>query len=210
MIRLALSQRVTPGAGEERRDSIDQRWTALLMRLGYLPVFIPNEPDAALTYLDAFEVRGVILTGGNNLGLAPGLPDVSPERDETERRLIEACEARGLPLLGVCRGAQMLAWRHRSEVTRVDGHAGTRHAVTHRAPWPGDIVREVNSYHDYGLRPDGLAPALRILATAPDGTVEAYRHADRLHVGVMWHPEREPSLTAGDEAILRWVFGGGA
>lgn len=210
MIRLGLTQRVTTGAGEERRDAVDQRWTGLLIRLGYLPVFLPNDPATVETYVDALELAGVILTGGNNLGLSPGLPDVAPERDATERRLIEACEARGLPLLGVCRGAQMLAWRHASHVAPVEGHAGTRHAIAHATQWAGSALTEVNSYHDFGLPADGLAASLGVLATAPDGTVEAFRHERYAHLGVMWHPEREPALTSADEAILREWFGGGA
>jgi len=62
---VAISQRVAgdPGTGE-RRDALDQRWTAFLEAVGLRPLIVPNHADTAAALLRAFEPAGAILTGG--------------------------------------------------------------------------------------------------------------------------------------------------
>jgi putative glutamine amidotransferase len=65
----------------------------------------------------------------------------------------------------------------------------------------------VNSFHNFGIVPDVLAPGLKVVATALDGTVEAVRHESLPQWGVMWHPERPPSDPA-DVELMRALLGG--
>jgi len=102
----------------------------------------------------------------------------------------------------VCRGMQMLVDFWGGAVTRVDGHVAQPHEIetVRDAAWalrPGPV----NSFHDWGVASEGVPATLRVLAIAPDSSVEAVEHRDLPQVGVMWHPERAPA-DAADRALL--------
>ena len=187
---------------------------------GAIPVVIPPlAPPLALSLLD--RVDGVCLTGGPDLDpRAYGEPrhastgPVESELDDFELALARAADARGLPILAICRGMQAL------NVAR----GGTLHqhlpdvageAIVHRQSEPGtrpthpvaiqDASRlgrvlgtaeaSVNSFHHQAVA--RLGDGLVVTGRAPDGTVEAIEAVDRAFViGVQWHAE---SLTARRE-----------
>lgn len=187
--RVGLTQRVVIDARTaERRDALDQRWAPFLAACGQVGVPLPNHPRTALALAEACGLSALILTGGNDLAALGG---DAAERDETERALLDWAAER-LPVLGVCRGAQHLAFLAGGQLARVDGHAGTRHEV---AP----LGREVNSYHDWAIV--APPPGATILAQAADGTIEAFRLGNR--TGILWHPEREVHPHPDDVALLK-------
>lgn len=197
MIPVAVTQRVAidPAHGE-RRDALDQRWAPFLAACGLLPVPVPNDPALAVALAERVGVAGLLLTGGNDIGTAP-------ERDATERRLVEWAEAHGLPVLGVCRGMQMLLDLAGIPMEPVSGHVATRHAVR-----LGDARIEVNSYHGFAAR--SVSGALEAWGVADDGVVEAVRHRSRPTRGIMWHPEREAPFRAADVELVATLFRSGA
>ena len=182
---VAVSQRVdiVPRRGE-RRDALDQSWTRLLAACGLVAVPVPNDPDVAAAMFAAIGSAGLLLTGGNDLARYGG---DAPERDETERLLLQLARERRLPVMGVCRGMQVIQDAFGVPLRRVEGHVAVRHPV--------DGIRTVNSFHGFGATT--TVPALEVLAHAADGVVEAIRHADEPIVGQMWHPERLRPTTKG-------------
>jgi putative glutamine amidotransferase len=209
MKRIGLTLRVE--AARERRDCIDQAWYPLLADLDMWPVPLPNlaqQQQPAERMLAALDLAGVILTGGNDISGVPGARSAAPERDRFEHSLLDACSERGTPVLGVCRGLQLLVVHHGGRLRPVDGHVASLHSliVSPNCPLPLADRDEVNSFHDFGLRPDDLAGPLRATATASDGTVEAVAHEERPQWGIMWHPERAPH-DRRDGQILRALFG---
>ena len=206
MLKLGLTQRVVVDGYEERRDCLDQAWARRLE--GYLPIPLPNSIRDVGELVDALALDGVILTGGNDLSRLPEASDPAPERDAFERRLIDAAAARELPLLGVCRGLQLLVTHYGGRLTPIPGHAGQQHEITavasDRAPLGGR--RAVNSFHRYGVRASDLGTGLRVLATAADGSVEAVVHERLPQWGIMWHPERPPH-DPRDLELLEAIFG---
>lgn len=180
----------------ERRDALDQRWPEFLAACGLLSVPVPNRPDVALGLAEATGAKGLLLTGGGDLAAYGG---DAPERDETEHALIAWARARSLPVLGVCRGMQAIQDLFGVGLREVAGHVACRHPLA-----GGKKKREVNSYHRLGARDS--VPALPVVATAPDGVIEALRHASEPIHGIMWHPEREKPFRAEDIALFREVF----
>jgi len=194
---IAVTQRVVvdPATGE-RRDALDQRWPRLLLQCGLVPLIVPNCLRAAQRLAARLPLEGVLLTGGNDLAAYGG---DAPERDETEAFFLRDALAGGRPLLGVCRGMQMIQHFLGVPLVRVEGHVALRHRVRGEGS-----SREVNSYHRLGAWTS--VPDLEVQATAPDGVIEAVQHRRRRVAGIMWHPEREEPATAADLALLRSFF----
>ncbi len=211
MTRIGVTQRVevVPSYGE-RRDCLDQAWTQLLARCGMVPVPLCNTVKDVEGYLRELDLGGVVLSGGNDLAHLGEGKRTAPERDAFERRLLASEAGRGLPILGVCRGLQIMVTADGGELVPVLGHVATSHALL-AAPTSPAWLRDrdtVNSYHSYGVQPDDLGPSWETVAKAPDGTVEAVVHRRLRRWAVMWHPERAPS-DEQDVVLLRELFGQG-
>ena len=127
---VAISLRVDEA--RERRDALDQAWYRVLAGVGLTPVLIPNDVGLCAGmdgYLRSVSVSGLILTGGNDLAGTSGAKNVAEERDQIEGSLIEACIELNLPVLGVCRGFQMLAQFHGARPLPVANHVAKPHPI---------------------------------------------------------------------------------
>jgi N5-(cytidine 5'-diphosphoramidyl)-L-glutamine hydrolase len=192
--RVGLTQRVEDLPDRaERRDALDQQWAVLLEQVGLTPVPVPNLLLDPGEFVDSMDLALIVLTGGNDLACLPGGSNPAPERDATEARILDHAIAVGLPVLGVCRGMQMMIAHAGGTLTRVGGHVRAPHTIEllDDARWPIRDGRIVNSFHDWGVERDSLGSFVA-LAVAPDDTVEAACHPELPQVCVMWHPERSP------------------
>jgi putative glutamine amidotransferase len=186
------------------------------LAFGLLPVGVPNlEPSDAEQYLNL--VDALIFTGGTDIDPAlygqsrhPGLGVTIRDRDEFELVLARAAIERGLPILGICRGLQILnvvmGGGLEQDLAPASGYLRHNtggaipefHEVTVLAgelvPLLGERTR-VNSLHHQAVRE--LAPGLSVAACSPDGVIEAAIGIDRPVLGVQWHPEQ---LALGDVA----------
>jgi len=210
---------------------------------GALPMMFAGSPD--ITEIGALleVVDGVLLTGGranvhpSRFGTEPH-PKHEPydlRRDALALALVEVCVARGVPLLGICRGFQEMnvafGGSLHPEIRELPGRVnhrmprlatgeihpdhdvvfGDRHDV-HLTPGGTfarllgqDIIR-VNSLHGQGI----LEPGERIVVegVADDGTIEAIRIADApgFALGVQWHAEYDPQRNPINRALFQ-AFG---
>lgn len=198
MIPLAITQRVElkPRHGE-RRDALDQRWSTLLLAGGFAPLPVPNSVAAAAALLQAVPVAGVLFTGGNDLAKYGG---DAPERDATEAWLLRHALERDLPVLGVCRGMQVIQDAFGVPLQRVAGHVAAQQEIA-----VGGKRELVNSYHGFGAT--GSVPELEVWASADDGVVKAVRHRSKRVLAFMWHPERFAAPRPQDLALMRKFFG---
>lgn len=199
---LGLTQRMTTAyEGREKRDCLAHDWHPFMAAVGRRWIALPNDPEAAPTLAEALDLGGVILTGGDDIG-------VFPERDRTEAALVDWCRARSRPILGVCRGLQFLCSHFGGSLAGVD--AGVHVAKRHGIEYGDGRVREVNSFHNFSpVFPDADASfPLRVAAKCQaDGAIEAA--AGEGIRGVMWHPEREESPHPEDVELFRRHFGDG-
>jgi putative glutamine amidotransferase len=186
---------------------------------GGCPVLLPHE----LEHVDSYVQRcdGLILTGGRDVRTEPfGCPThprarpMDPQRQEFELALLSCWRAGpDKPLLGICLGMQLMALHaggrlnqhlpdilEHAEVHQNDNRHPVRACVDISAAWaeqasePDEAV--VSNHHQAVADPG----TLRVVATAPDGVIEAVDDpARRFCVGVQWHPERggEGALSAG-------------
>ena len=189
---IAISQRVDsfPDRGETR-DALDQALCRLVLAAGHIPVPVPNvlsDRRADLgRWITHVRPEALILSGGNDLGQCP-------ERDATELHLLEFASFWSWPVLGLCRGMQVMAHRAGVGLRRVDGHVRTRHRLE------GELRHEVNSYHNFAIErcPDHY----RVTARSEDGQIEAIAHETLPWEGWMWHPEREDALRDWEVAYV--------
>ena len=200
---VAVSQRVDHLTDRnEVRDALDQRLITFLQVAGFIPVPVPNrlygafpggQPDriALDAWLDAIKPQAVVLSGGNDIGHCR-------ERDLTEEWLLNHASQHRKPLLGICRGMQIMAHWAGVSLKTVKGHVRTRHCLS------GSITGEVNSYHGFSLTacPDDF----EILAKSEDGEIEAICHSYFVWEGWMWHPEREIKFVSRDIERVKALF----
>ncbi|MBI5753334.1 MAG: gamma-glutamyl-gamma-aminobutyrate hydrolase family protein [Hydrogenophilales bacterium] len=195
---IAITQRVVvDGAHRERRDALDQRWYAFLNKCGLVPLLIPNHVESAHELISGVPIAGVLFTGGNDLVSMGG---DAPERDETEKMLLDWALDQTMPVIGVCRGMQLIQSRFGVALEPVSGHVAETQAITIESE-----KATVNSFHNYGAYT--TSPDLAIFAQASDGVVKGIRHLSYPITAVMWHPERLAPFAERDVAMFQAVFG---
>ena len=222
-MRVAVSMRVVaePATGE-RRDALSHDWLRWLDRWGVTPVMVPNTPASPADFMRSLEVGGILLSSGNDVAPQPGerwegSADVSLERDRTERAMLTYAIEQRLPVLGVCRGLQLINVHWGGALSRAVrrhapsiAHAGAIHAVAIREPrWQAILGAErvmTNSFHRHGVVRGTLAPKLVAWAEAAGGVVEGLAHPTLPILGIQWHPERPQVDPAVSDRLMReWL-----
>ncbi len=128
----------------ERRDCADQNIPRFLEACGYMPVPVPNVICALEQYVEKTAPAGILLTGGNSLASYGGN---APERDDTDKRLLEIAIEKDIPVYGFCRGMQSILDYFGCGLENVSGHVAVRHPV--QGEWGAWTV---NSYHNQACR----------------------------------------------------------
>jgi len=176
-----------------------------------IPEILPEENFRQLyTQLD-----GILFSGGGDISLRyfsgsdhPRIDGVDEARDSTELALMRSAVNDGKPILGICRGAQLmnvalggtlythiidqfpgaLDHDYPGSMRKVIVHPVNLDETSRSAEIFGETLLKVNSLHHQGLK--DIAPPLRVAGHAPDGLVEAVEIPDHPYaVAVQWHPE---------------------
>jgi putative glutamine amidotransferase len=206
------------------RFSVPVAYVERVVEAGGRPLVLPTvEPGEARAWLDV--VDGVLLSGGDDVDPAlygeerrPEVEGIDRARDEFEIALARAADAERTPLLGICRGVQVMNVAY--EGSLVQHHDGHRidHEGTHDvevdprarlASILGGTTLPVNSRHHQSI--DRCAARLRVVARAPDGTPEGAEGDDHpFLVGVQWHPERMEGVDSTRRLFRAFVEAAGA
>lgn len=200
---------------------------------GGLPVMLPLTDDAESIRRLVDTCDGFLITGGQDVSppvYGEAQRDVCgeccPARDEMEQQLLAEALRADRPVLGICRGIQILNAVLGGSLYQ-DLPAEHPSAVTHRMQPPYDRAAHtvalaedsplrqalggrteigVNSCHHQGIRE--LAPPLRIMAAAPDGLIEgAWMPGKRFVWAVQWHPEFSHRVDENSRKIFRAFVG---
>ena len=187
---------ITPSFGQSDGTlSLRSALPSALAECGLLPVVIPYciPPEKIPDLLSTAD--GLLLGGGGDLdppmwGGRRGSVRSSWERDRTELRLAYHCLTHNIPVLGICRGAQVLAVSAGGTLRpRVGGHDHGYHSLKCCPDAPAYIrsQAEVNSFHIQAIDSSG---SLCVDAVSSDGVPEAVRLPSHpFAVGLQWHPE---------------------
>lgn len=238
MNRSASSPRivVTVAVTADKRDpDISLRKNALyaagVERQGAEPIVLDERATAAERGAAFEAMDGLLLSGGADVGPdrygrpVHGATDIEPGRDALEAEAWDRAQARGVPVLGICRGFQAInVFSGGTLLQHVDGHSGASWghgpAATHplrvapgtrlaRILFPTNArggVLEVNTYHHQGVRASDLAGGLvaNAWASSPAGDlVEGLEAADgRFVMAVQSHPERTESTPPAFERLF--------
>ena len=171
---------------DEERDAIAHDWMKYLVKLGYLPILIPNIGDEISSYLDNVNPDLIILTGGNDIG-------ESEIRDYSENEIIKYSINNKIPMLGVCRGLQMINIFFGGNIIKIENHSNTIHKINISSELENFYSKEltVNSYHNYGIDSECAGKELKQIAWDEEGYIESMKHEKYPIIGIMWHPERQ-------------------
>lgn len=203
--------------GERTRlETLDPSYAERVCNAGGFPLLLSRPPaarDEAASRLVAM-ADGVLLSGGGDVepgrygAGAENVQDEDVDADAFELAIIDAAREAQLPVLGICRGAQLLAVAHGGRLSQrlstEDGHAelaglspdeilSARHPITLTAGSRvaralGRAEAFVNTIHHHQIADPG---ELVVTATAPGGAIEAVETPTPWPcVGVQWHPEK--------------------
>ena len=206
------------GVWQQPADLLPTQYADAVRATGGIPLLLPpvsgpGAADEVVARLDGLVISGGADVDPSRYGAEPHERTAGwrPDRDEWESNLLAGAEARGLPVLGVCRGMQVMAVHAGGTL---DQH--TPDLVGHEEHSPGgDVYGTVTVATEPGTRVAGLLgeglsvschhhqsvathPGFVPSAYAGDGTLEAMEApGDRFYVAVQWHPE-----TAADVGLL--------
>ncbi len=207
MKKIILTQRVDyKKEYEEHRDAIDQNLIKLIRQLKCLPYTIPNnlfskkdsnqeKKNIIDSWVSNMNFSGIILSGGNDLG-------EYSSRDTTELLLLEYAKNNKIPVLGICRGMQLMAQFFGTGLVKVKNHV----AVKNSLKFEENILfpKIVKCFHNYAI--SSCPKGFKINARSEDGNIEAISHNSLPFEGFMWHPEREYPFLKEDIIRIKKLF----
>ena len=224
---------ITGNFGEKGCELAEGYYLSVL-KAGGTPVAIPphNDKEALITLLETLD--GIVLSGGGDINPLllgeeplPQLHSVCPKRDEQELFLTREAFHRQIPILGICRGIQVMAVALDGKVWQdiyVQGEGARlkhsqdmpRHYASHSVSIKeGSMLQSiygnkqtiaVNSFHHQAVSLPG--PHLQVSAISSDGIIEAVESSEhKALLGIQWHPEC--FILNNDEShmsVFRWLI----
>ena len=213
--RIGISGTTRHYAGADR-SGVNTAYVRSVVRAGGIPLVLPPLLGDAFASEVVEVLDGLVLSGGEDVdpvhyGQAAHpsvVNNIDPLRDAQEMALYREARARGLPVLAICRGIQLVnvalggtLWQDLPSDrpgglghNQPDGRTARTHPVELK---PGSRLEqamgarqlEVNSFHHQSIRE--LAPGLVVSATAPDGEIEGVESSAGAPwlLAVQWHPE---------------------
>ena len=212
------------GNYDEKACKLNEAYYKAVLEAGGVPLIIPPSADTEVIINTIQRIDGLILSGGGDINPlysgeepSPQLHGINGERDLPELLLTRLAYNRQIPMLGICRGIQMLATALGGKVIQdISAKATVKHSqdadrdeLTHTVTVSKDTMLYkiygedtlcVNSFHHQAVGDPGSR--FRITATSADGIVEAIESSEcKSIIGVQWHPE----CFSEGQPLFRWL-----
>lgn len=196
------------GISANRKDGqtcLAETYIQSVIQAGGAPVVIPATTDLRVLTAVVQDLDGILMSGGGDINPLfvgeeplPALQDVDTLRDRYDLLLIRLASNRQIPLMGICRGHQMLNAAFGGTLyqdiysqadTDVIKHSQkmAREEASHTVHLEDGCVIAVNSFHHQAVK--DVALEFVQTAVAPDGINEGMRHPEKSVFSVQWHPE---------------------
>lgn len=218
---------ITSNIREDKQLTVGMDNVHSIVKAGGAPVVLPNIRDMEAIDRIAEQLDGLLVAGGGDIDPDlyheephPKLGEIVPDRDFFELHLIRKCLELHIPILGICRGCQMLNVAAGGDVWQDIYAQHDKPLLQHYQKAPRyhashyiDIAEQsrlrsivgskrirVNSFHHQALK--NVAPGFDISAVSSDGIIEAFEARERPFViGVQWHPEN--MMRKDDESSVK-------
>ena len=205
-MRIGITMRIVENtAYPEQRDALSKDWSDYIAEILPQAVLIPivNQPKAVPRIIKDLGIDALILSNGAGWG-------EEPQRDETEKIIADYCLEQDIPVLGVCRGLQILNVIFNGKVEKdIAKVSGENHIAKHEV-FIDDKFRRlcpertitVNSFHNQGVMVKGVAGEFAVFAKTGAGVVEGIYHFQKPVMAIQWHPERNNPTGDFDRKLI--------
>ncbi len=214
---------------KENQYNMGITYVESVKKAGGIPVLLTFVKGDAVAEL-VEHLDGLLLSGGPDMDPSffgeephPRLGGISPERDVFESEICREAMNRGIPILGICRGCQLInivaggnifqdipsqvsgAIKHGQDAPRWHAsHSARLRPGTKLAAIMGEDTIRVNSYHHQSVK--DVAPNWLVSAVATDGVIEAIEDTTHpFRLGIQWHPECFYEYTAFDALFQAFI-----
>lgn len=171
-------------------DFSDHYWINAFKKRKIKIFYLPNNIKLSQNYVEYIDI--LILSGGNDI---LSNEKSSKIRNKVEINLIKLCLKKKIPILGICRGAQLLNIFFGGKIKKIKNQMNTRHNIFFKKNKIfHNKILNVNSYHNFGIRHEFLSKKLSIGAIDSEKNIEMFYCLKKKIIGTMWHPEREKNL----------------
>jgi len=184
-------------------DFVDHYWINYFEKRNYVFYQLPNSKKISKKILETINnIDIIILPGGNDLIKKDKYSNI---RLNVEQNTISYGLKKNIPILGVCRGMQVINNFFGGEIYKINGHMKKNHNIYMKTNIFGKKKYIVNSYHNYGISYISKSKKFYTLADDKDNNIEMFKHKKKSIYGVMWHPERNNNFNILDK-IMELLF----
>ena len=200
MIKIALSMgQVYIKERNETRDFIDNKLFFFLKECFNCEIYLINNFNKInkknilnlRNYLTRNKINFIVLRGGEDIGN-------NKFRDFTEINLLKYSIQKNIPLLGLCRGMQLINLFFKGKLKKIEGHIKKKNKLYLKSE---KKYRKVTCFHGNGIKK--LGNGFFVMHKSYDNEVESIKHKNKKILGIMWHPERFKNFQKSDIKLIR-------
>tara|TARA_B100001121_G_scaffold74812_1_gene66292 strand:- start:307 stop:918 length:612 start_codon:yes stop_codon:yes gene_type:complete len=173
-------------------DFVDHYWINFFDKNKIKFTIIPNAFNYNFNLINKRDIKLIVLPGGNDLFSKSYLSKI---RLKNEFKLIKFGIKNKIPILGVCRGMQVINFFYKGSQKKLKGHMRTRHDIYFEDKLFNKKKLNVNSFHNYGIPKNLLAKCLLPIGLDKSKNIEIFEHDKKNIFGIMFHPEREKNYS---------------
>lgn len=170
-------------------DFVDHYWIRYFEKYNFFFQSVPNSISNLKKIFQTYrKIDLIILPGGNNLN---GKDKLSKIRMTIEKKILSFGIKNNIPVIGVCRGMQVINKYFGGKIKKINDHMNTNHEVFFEKEFFKKKKLKVNSFHNFCIPEKFMARKFIIFAKDKMQNIEMFKHTEMKIYGVMWHPERE-------------------